>query len=742
MSYPQIDLTNCDKEPIHILGKVQAHGFLIAADKDSFLIKYASDNLDFFTGIAYTDVLDKDLSFFLDTISKESNEHTLLQVVKFGLQSDLEALNPLRVEVGNNLYNLVLSRSGNCVILEFEPTSSDVDRQLQMLVGSSLSKILEGNTLEQTLDRAAKQIKELIGYDRVMIYKFWEDGHGEVVAEQKNEELEPFFGLHYPASDIPKQARELYKINLTRIIADVEAVPSDIYTLPDSPTSNPLDLTHSVLRAVSSIHIQYLKNMGVGASFSVSLMSNDELWGLIACHNYSSRFIDYKARQHARLIGQVLSSSIQYRSSQDNKEINISYRNAADEIIRQMHKDWSVEGALNTQKNNLLKMTSATGVAIRFEGKTFLAGDTPSQENIYGLVEWLKQNNKRNIFHTTHLGEHYAPANDWSNKASGLLACTISKELAEYVLFFKPELVTTVKWAGNPQKSVEIDEKGQSTLSPRRSFDTWVQEVTGTSDKWSKSELNAVFKFREDFVHFINLKSNEIRKLNEKLQEAYDELDTFSFTISHDLKTPIASVKNYAEILIEDNPQLDEQARHFLNRIINSADNMNALIREVLGYSRVSRQEINRQELDMKPLLEELKTDLLYAFKSPDIQFTISGTPPVKGDRVMITQVFSNLLGNAIKYSSRSNPQIVSVGGREEGNQVIYTITDNGVGIDMNYGGHIFELFKRMDNVKDYEGSGVGLAIVKRIMEKHNARIWYESEPGNGTIFYLSFQKD
>lgn len=742
MSYPQIDLTNCDKEPIHILGKVQAHGFLVAADKDSLVIRYASDNLDFFTGIPYTDVLDRELSFFLDTISKESEEHTLFQVVKFGLLSDLEALNPLRVEIGKNLYNLVLSRSGNYVILEFEPTSSDVDRQLQALVGSSLSKILEGSTMEETLDRAARQIKELIGYDRVMIYKFWEDGHGEVVAEQKNASLEPFFGLHYPASDIPKQARELYKINLTRIIADVEAVPSDIYTLNGSAADNPLDLTHSVLRAVSSIHIQYLKNMGVGASFSVSLVSNDELWGLIACHNYSPRFIDYKARQHARLIGQVLSSSIQYRSSQDNKEINISYRNAADEIIRQMHKDWSVEDALNSQKNNLLKMTSATGVSIRFEGKTFLAGNTPSQEEIIGLVEWLKQNNKRNIFHTTRLAEHYPPASSWKGKASGLLACTISKELSEYVLFFKPELVTTVKWAGNPEKSVEVDEKGQSILSPRRSFDTWVQEVTGTSDKWSKSELNAVFKFREDFVHFINLKANEIRKLNEKLQEAYDELDTFSFTISHDLKTPIASVKNYAEILLEDNPHLDGQARHFLNRIISSADNMNALIREVLGYSRVSRQQINRQELDMKSLLEELKTDLLYAFKSPDIQFTIAGTPPIKGDRVMITQVFSNLLGNAIKYSSRSNPQIVSVDGREEDSQVIYTITDNGVGIDMNYGGHIFELFKRMDNVKDYEGSGVGLAIVKRIMEKHNARIWYESEPGNGTIFYLSFQKD
>ncbi|RYY61527.1 MAG: GAF domain-containing protein [Chitinophagaceae bacterium] len=742
MNYPVIDLTNCDKEPIHILGKVQSHACLVAVDRNDFTIVYVSRNLETLTGQSYDNFLNHKLELFFASLGQEDNGESVLQVVKFVLKNDPGSLNPIRLNIGGHVFNMIVHVSGNYLVLEFEPSSSTIDGELQQYVGSSLSKILEGRTLQDTLESAATQIKELIGYDRVMVYRFWEDGHGEVVAEKKNDGLEPFFGLHYPASDIPKQARELYKVNLTRIIADVKSEPSDIVSYNDLTKGEPLDLTNAGSRAVSSIHIQYLLNMGVEASFSVSLIANDELWGLIACHNYEPRFIDYKARQHAKLIGQVLSSSIQYRNNKEDKEININYRNVADDLIRKMHQDWSVTQALINPKNSVLGITSASGVAVVFEGRTHLIGQTPSVEQVSGLVNWLQAEVKQNVFHTSHLGDHYPHASSLSDAGSGLLACSISRELGEYLLFFKPEFVSTVNWAGNPEKPVEIGEDGISKLSPRRSFAIWSREIRGHSEPWTRTELNSVYKFREDLVHFINLKANEIRKLNERLKEAYDELDTFSFTISHDLKTPIASIKNYSEILLEDNPGINEQGRHFLTRIMKSADKMNNLIREVMGYSRVSRQALNKQRIGMAVLLEELKTELIAAYQPGNLQFTILGTPEIKGDKVMISQVFTNLLGNAIKYSSKSNPSIVKVEGKEEGGQVVYSISDNGIGIDMNFGGHIFELFKRMDNVRDYEGSGVGLAIVKRIMEKHNAKIWYESEPGNGTIFYLSFQRD
>ncbi len=207
------------------------------------------------------------------------------------------------------------------------------------------------------MQNAAEQVKEIIHYDRVMIYKFWEDEHGEVIAEAKNEDLEPFLGLHYPATDIPKQARALYKLNLTRIIADVHHPASPVTAMSDIAAAFPLDLTFSTLRAVSPIHIQYLKNMGVAASFSVSLIAHGELWGLIACHNYTPRFIDYKEREGARLIGQILSAQLEFRDEEENKEYHKQYQQAADDIIRQMTKDWDVLNAITMHPQLLQQAT-------------------------------------------------------------------------------------------------------------------------------------------------------------------------------------------------------------------------------------------------------------------------------------------------------------------------------------------------------------------------------------------------
>lgn len=740
MNYPETDLSNCDKEPIHIPGRIQSHGFLVAIDENTNEIVYISDNLESYTGLPGKDLAGQSLKQLLSALNLNDND--LDGVIRYAARQSQDNLIPVVVQVGGRDFHLIIHISGKYIILEFEPVLADNVQDIQLLMGSLLSNFGHGDTVQHTLEKATAQIRELIGYDRVMIYKFWEDEHGEVVAENKDENVDSFFGLHYPASDIPKQARQLYKANLTRIIADVDSAPSLIHPLRSTEAEKPLDLTKSELRAVSPIHIEYLKNMGVKASFSVSLVINDELWGLIACHHYSPKLIDYRSRQYARLVGQILSSTLQYKISQDEKAVNLTYRAAAEEIIRDMHKHWSLSDAVTNNKNNLLKLTNAKAAAFVFEGKTYISGHAPNPEEIAGIIKWLQDTNRKNLFYTHHLSSVFEPAAQYTQKASGLLACTISRELNEYILFFKPELITTVKWAGDPAKPVETGANGKTVISPRRSFEVWAEEVRGKSEKWTNAEINEVFRFREEIVQFINLKANEIRKLNEKLKEAYDELDTFSFTISHDLKTPIASIKNYSEILLEDFEAMNEQAKHFLNRIINSADKMNALIREVLNYSRLSRKELRKSNLVMRPVLDDIVEEVRAAYQPANLKVSIGDTPDIYGDSFMTGQVFTNLIGNAVKYSAKSNPAIVKIEGRDEGDSVLYTVSDNGVGIDMEYGSHIFELFKRMENAREFEGSGVGLAIVKRIMEKHNARIWYDSVKGNGTIFYLSFQKE
>jgi chemotaxis family two-component system sensor kinase Cph1 len=732
----QVDLTNCDREPIHIPGKIQSHGFLLAINATNYHITYASENVNHYLGVTPTSILGQKISV-IDELLPGNDELELLALLKLGTShGNFDIINPYKIFLAKAPFYLIIHRSADNFILEFEPSTLEID--LQQSIGKSVSSILANKGIDRLLSRAAEEVKQLIGYDRVMVYKFQEDDHGEVVAEVKNDELEPFFGLHYPASDIPKQARELYKLNLIRIISDVESTASEIATYNNDI---PLDLTCSTLRAVSPIHIQYLKNMGVCSSFSISLLSKGELWGLIACHNYSPKFIDYKAREGSKLLGQILSSALEYREEEENTDRDSKIKDAINEIGVQLNKDPDIISALTKYHHSLLGITSASGVALSYEGEWYFLGTVPEKTEIDGLTDWLKANMHDSIYYTHQLPEAYKPAKNFATSASGILTVMLSKELGELIIFFKPEQLQTIHWAGNPEKPAELNADGIFALSPRQSFESWAQIVRNTSNKWSKAEISGVLKVRETIINTIHKKANEIRMLNEKLKQAYDELDTFSYTISHDLRTPLTSIKSYTELFLARNSDIDQQGKKLLDRVINGADKMGYLINEILKLARVGRTDLESVKINMSVLIEDVVTEINSALKADHVKISIGDCPSIYGDEILISQVFTNLIGNAVKYSAKSDSPQVSITGTVDGDEIIYMVSDNGIGIDVNYHDKVFELFKRMDNVKDFEGTGVGLAIVKRIIDRHNARIWFESELGKGTTFYLGFKK-
>jgi chemotaxis family two-component system sensor kinase Cph1 len=730
-----VDLTNCDKEPIHIPGKVQAHGFLIAVDKVSFLMTYVSENVASFLSESAGNLLEKPLSVLNTFLGQQEPELSIENLLKLGIiRKNFDAISPHPINIGENPFYIIISDSATNWLLEFEPVTLQYD--LQSLIGRSASAILQGKSVFSLLRGAASEVKKLINYDRVMVYKFLDDGHGEVVAEEMNEDLEPFFGLHYPASDIPKQARELYKLNLTRLIANVNTEDSPIATyLADQP----LDLTKSCLRAVSPIHIQYLKNMGVCSSFSISLISHGELWGLIACHNYSPKFIDYKAREGAKLIGEILSSALEYRQDEEDSEIVAQFKSTATILSEHLNHDKYLVEAITGHNRTILDVTKGTGVAIIFENKLKTIGEVPSEEEILELVEWLKDTSDESIYYTHRLSEIHSPAKKYKNIASGILACNISKELGEMIIWFKPELSTTVQWAGNPDKPATMAENGLLSLSPRKSFETWSEVVNNTSEKWFSEEIASVLRMREIIITDVNKKANEIRLLNEKLQAAYEELDTFSYTISHDLRTPLTSVKTYAELLLK-NKSLDDSALKMLSRILTGADKMNFLIKEILNLARVGRSEINSETVSMQSLIKDVALEVWSAFKADKAELILGQMPDIKGDKTMIAQVFTNLVSNAVKYSSMIEKPKIEISSYIDGREIVYAVKDNGIGIDNRYYDRVFELFKRMDNVKEIEGTGVGLAIVKRVVERHNGRVWFESKLNEGSTFYVAFK--
>jgi len=730
-----VDLNNCDKEPIHIPGRVQCHGALIAIDKASYTISYISENISEFYPVKAIDLLQQPLASFESITGTNFKIRQLLELGE--AQQNFESINPYPIQINGNSFYLIISESESNYLLEMEPVTLQYDIQHQ--IGRSVSEILAGKELKTLLYNTAQQIKKIINYDRIMVYKFLEDGHGEVVAEAKNDDLDPFFGLHYPASDIPKQARELYKLNYTRIIADVNTTDAAIITFQEQGEA--LDLTHSVLRGVSPIHIQYLKNMGVASSFSISLIAHGELWGLIACHNYSPKFIDYKAREASKMIGKIVSSALEYREDVDETDKTLAYTEAMDLLSVHLSKDEPIVSALTTQQYTLQDITTAGGVAILFENNISTIGDTPDEEQLKALFAWLHTTMDNAIYYTHRLPEVYYPAREYKLVGSGIIAAVISRELNEVIVWFKPEQIASVQWAGNPEKPAQPSADGLLNLSPRNSFETFTQLVENTALKWTKVEISNVMKMREKIMNAISKKAGEIRILNERLKRAYEELDTFSYTISHDLRTPLTSIKSYTELVLVSNKTLDDKGRMLLGRVIAGADKMSFLINEILKLARVGRTELELEEIDLDKMIREIAQELTTSQNVAHVQIVLGELPPITGSSTLIAQVFTNLIGNAVKYSSGAENPLITIKGTVSDDEVIYEISDNGIGIDVDHHDKVFELFKRMNNVKDIEGTGVGLAIVKRIVEKHHARIWFESELKVGTVFYIAFKK-
>ena len=657
MSLANVDLSNCDREPIHILGQIQSYGYLLAIHPDSYTIVHASENIADLIGLPYTQVLGQPLEQVV--AQTDIPAARLLSMLKADdPNGSWETLNPYLMTVNGQAMHLIIHQHAGLIVLEWEPAidthNADSSHTLlnQRLITESLTEVQASQTLTELLQNTARRVKVITGFDRVMVYRFGADWHGQVIAEEKEAHLEPFLGLHYPASDIPKQARELYKVNLVRLIADVDSTPSRILSQPDWSDDKPLDLTHSVLRAVSPIHIEYLKNMGVKASMSISLIYQDELWGLISCHNTTPRFVDYPARRAAKFVSQLLSVALEFRKDKEDLAAQQLYQQAGQRLHEQLLLSDTIVRAITQFPTTALEVTSAPGAALLFDGKLYRLGQTPDEPAIRAMADWMGTTDITAFLETSQLPNLYPPAEEFRAVGSGLLAVVLSRELNEYLFWFKPERVREVSWAGNPNKPVTFGDNGVGRISPRTSFATWTEMVRNTSEPWSKAEVSAAVKLRDDALQIVNKQANEIRILNQQLKLAYEELDAFSYTVSHDLRTPLSSIRCYSEILLEEyGKDLVPDAHSLLNKVIDSTDKMRRLIRHILYYSRMGRSELDTQRVDMNKLLNDIREDIMVAVQGRSLRIEIGDTPSIYADQLMALQLFTNLLGNAAKYT-------------------------------------------------------------------------------------------
>ncbi|WP_158799132.1 GAF domain-containing protein [Pedobacter sp. L105] len=491
----QVDLSNCDRELIHIPGKIQSHGFLIVIDKNG-IISFLSENISDFLNCTATDFLGKSLQSLQLAVGNTADLDSMINLLTSKeRKNSIPQINPHLINIRGIAYHLIISVSGEYLLLEFEPASLIVKLKPHKIGKREIAEIASYKDLYYIMNRSVKQVKDIIHFDRVMIYRFAEDGHGEVLCEAKNDGLEPWIGLHYPASDIPKQAREMYKINLVRQIVDVNSIPSKIVT--NIADAEPLDLTNAQLRAVSPIHIQYLKNMGVASSFSISLIYNSELWGLIACHNYTPCFVDYTARESAKLTGQILSAVLDFKQNEQSLFVDDKFKNSLKELTLILLESSDMIKALTNNDVTLLDIADVSGVLLVCEGQITKLGILPHDSQIKQLLKWLSKSDLAVNFNTDHLSLHYPAALAYSDICSGMMVSFLNRKKREYIIWFKPGQLQTIHWAGNPDKYMEKGTDGLLHISPRNSFKTWSQTVNHKSEPWATGEINSIIRLKE-----------------------------------------------------------------------------------------------------------------------------------------------------------------------------------------------------------------------------------------------------
>jgi light-regulated signal transduction histidine kinase (bacteriophytochrome)/CheY-like chemotaxis protein len=494
---PSVDLTNCDREPIHLLGAVQPFGFLIAVEPDGWKVRRASRNAAAWLGRANAPLsgLPLDALFTADSIHAIRGH---LQIAAFAnARSRI-----FNLEIAPDLHcDVSVHFSGGLIVIECEAAEPRQSFDAAAAVSTMVARINSGAGDRTFFRTAARDMRALTGFDRVMLYRFEHDGSGEVIAEAARAGLESYLGLHYPASDIPQQARILYERNWLRIIPDIDALPVPIEPQLD-PAGEPLDLSLSTLRSVSAIHIEYLRNMGVGASMSVSILRHGRLWGLFACHHYGRHNVGFARRTAAELYGQMFSLLLENRE----RETQAAYEAQAQGIHQRLIGLIAAEGtplaAIGGHLDEIADLIACDGVALTLRGRVSTHGITPRPDELAALFAHLAGETPEAVHATHEIATAFPPARAFAEHAAGMLVIPLSRPAGDFLVFFRQEVARQVSWAGQPGKLMTVGPLGER-LTPRKSFELWKETVRGQSLPWSAAEKRIAENLRVSLLEVI-----------------------------------------------------------------------------------------------------------------------------------------------------------------------------------------------------------------------------------------------
>jgi chemotaxis family two-component system sensor kinase Cph1 len=711
MHAPQrVDLRNCVDEPIHVPGTIQPHGVLIFLDTGG-RVEGWSANIDKLPGVR-------------PVLGQPYGELGLPEAVVDIVQECIEVADAgespalvAAVTMDGKEYDCVVHAHHSRVLVEFERREVSIDQVAQFAIKahSSIDRLRRQKTVDGLLETAVRQVRDFTGFDRVMAYRFRGDDSGDVVAEARRDDLVPYLHQRYPAGDIPPQARRLYVLNTLRMISDVtyHAVP-----LLGAQDSAPLDMSFGVLRSVSPIHVEYLQNMGVGASMSVSIVINGRLWGLIACHHMSAKRVPYSVRMAADVLAQVIASTLQ--SIEARQEADLVERAAAmrTSLVESLLLEEDPLEALIEHADGLLGSMHSQALIATQHGRVVCRG--VEQALGEAIVAALPHD-----FHDLLLYKGQAEWPDTVREAlgkwAGLLGLPYDPPSQGWCLMLRVEQVETVSWGGKPDKTGHgpLGER----LTPRGSFDAWHETVRGCAHPWEDGILTHARLTLGELARVSNARRAQTESTRAQLLAM----------LGHDLRDPLHSINMAGLVLEKTDASAENRSGTLGRRIQSSSSRMQRMIGQVLDMSRIDRGlalGAGLERVELAALVEDLVEEARLAY--PNIVYDLQCTGPVfvLADTGRLGQVLSNLLSNARHHGLPNQPIRVRQG--VDGDQATVCVANAAAPISPDTEAALFNPFKRnsLNNPRNRTGMGLGLYIAQQIVREHNGSIVYHHVDG------------
>ncbi|MFE6697811.1 ATP-binding protein [Streptomyces sp. NPDC057718] len=767
----EFDLSQCVREPIHLLGGVQSYGALIAARWDDAVVDTVSRNAAEVLGRAAGELLGRPVTELIGDEQWAQARESAEAVTDSGAAAPQEGpassgVLPLTLdgendegEDGARLFDVTVHRNGDLLVLEFEPRAEGgpfVFQNFYPRVRRALQKLQGASDVTECCAAAVREIRTLTGYDRVVAYRFdGRDGPGQVIAEDRSEGREPWLDLWFPASDIPPQARRLYARNWIRVIGDVDDRTAGLVPELRADTGEPLDLSASVLRTVSGYHLEYLRNIGVASSMSVSLLHEGELWGLIACHGDEPRQLSPEVRAACEFFGIALSLQLAAVAGREEADELARSRRALAALLARLTSsapDASPASVvLMRPDSGLAELLDADG-AVLLRGTETVEAGAPLPEALPGLLANLARRGAvGEVWSTDRLPEVLGLEPEEAEAQgvpAGLLLLPFNRD-GDLLAWWRHELPAPREWAADPSRPVRTGPGGER-LTPRGSAAVYRATVRGRSAAWSPAQRVVAAELWREVSGLLTRQVVALEARNTELARTNEDLDSFAHAAAHDLKEPLRGISNAAAFIVEDaGTVLDTTSLRRLTTVRRLAERMDGLLDSLLHFSRLGQVGLEREVLSVDEVLDDALVVAGGRLAEQGVTLVRpAALPRLRADRERLREVLENLLVNAAKYAAdegtgerrvwveavriaapgRAPEEGADPGGADGGTVTALVVRDNGIGIPAGQQEDVVQLFRRLHRRDERGGgSGVGLAVVKRIVERHGGRLWLES---------------